>query len=55
MADIRFARIRSWHALRADGKTRCGRIATGPTSDTLPAGRSCETCLRLVARKADRG
>ena len=55
MTDIRFVKIRSWHALRADGRTRCGRVATGPTSENLPAGRSCESCLRIIGREADYG
>ncbi len=61
MADVTWVRIRSWHAAsglvsRAGGiKARCGRWVDpgNETSDTLPAGKSCETCLRLVARDND--
>lgn len=53
---ILWVRIRSWHALRDDnGHTLCGRqppIAP-EWSEMLPAGKSCETCLRIVARRAD--
>lgn len=55
--NIRWVRIASWHALRDDGKTLCGRSVNrtqaGNTLDELPSGRSCETCLRIVARRAD--
>ena len=57
---IVWVRIRSWHALRTfelAAPTLCGRRA-GPQADVsseLPAGKSCETCLRIVARKADTG
>lgn len=56
---IEWVRIRSWHAIRLtrsiEPRTLCGRKATGdaPLSDTLPADKSCETCLRIVARQAD--
>jgi hypothetical protein len=56
---MEWIRIRSWHAIRnwsrVPGRaiTLCGRAATGETSDTLPEGKSCENCLRIVARKAD--
>ena len=55
---IVWVRIISWHALRLDdlaGLTFCGRqpAAQAEVSNELPAGKSCETCLRLVARKAD--
>lgn len=55
-----FVFIRSWHTIRLsrDGRyvTLCGRLAhyaAHQTSDELPAGRSCESCLRIVARRAD--
>lgn len=49
-----WVRIRSWHAYVGGGRTLCGRtIWDGETSDTLPAEKSCETCLRLVARRVD--
>lgn len=54
---ILWAQIRSWHALGPDftGRTLCGRNASPDREvhDKLPAGKSCETCLRIVARKAD--
>jgi hypothetical protein len=51
-----WVRIKSWH-LVASGRTRCGRLYAipSPTVDDLPLGaKSCETCLRLVARDAER-
>ncbi len=51
--------IRSWHAVatptRVPGRSRtlCGRNAFGTPVDELPAGKSCESCLRIVARRAD--
>jgi len=54
----------SWHidmseldAGTYDRPTRCGLWADddAPTADDLPAGeRSCENCLRLAARDAER-
>jgi hypothetical protein len=58
MADTRWVKLRSWHAVstRWDGGvyTRCGRAAKGDIVDALPAEKSCETCLRIVMREADR-
>lgn len=54
-----YVRIRSWHVVKGSGgelvKTRCGRWADrdAETLDFLPAEKSCETCLRLVAREVD--
>jgi hypothetical protein len=54
-------KIRSWHALRLtrsiEPRSLCGRIGTRDAewSNTLPSEKSCETCLRIVARKADGG
>ena len=51
--------IRSWHAVktatRVPGRylTVCGRTAFSDPVDELPAGKSCESCLRIVARQAD--
>jgi len=63
VADIKWAMVRvagtpgrSWHALSPSElrRTRCGLDASlGPVVDTLPAGRSCESCLRIVSREAD--
>lgn len=57
MADTRWTKLRSWHAVTTtNGRltTRCGKPATGPIVDTLPAEKSCESCLRIVAREEDR-
>jgi hypothetical protein len=57
--DIVWVRIRSMHAILTPTRvpdryvTLCGRTASGDTNDDLGAGKSCETCLRIVARKAD--
>lgn len=54
-------KIRSWHALKLtrsiEPRAVCGKVGTGSSewSATLPAEKSCETCLRIVARKADGG
>lgn len=51
---LRYVQIRSWHVVRSLTpephvyRTMCGRIAVGSTVTTLPAEKSCETCLRLV-------
>lgn len=56
--NVVWVQIRSWHALRAfelSSPTLCGRRA-GPQAEIsteLPAGKSCETCLRIIARKVD--
>ncbi len=48
----------SWHAVRdwtrvpGRARTVCGRTVSGETSDALPAEKSCETCLRIVARRS---
>jgi len=48
--------IRSSHALvEGAAKSPCGRLVRGEVTDTMPAGRSCESCLRWVARRADKG
>lgn len=57
--NIVWFKLRSWHAFKGplDARAYCGRVG-GPyheTSNTLPAGKSCETCLRMVARFADKG
>jgi hypothetical protein len=58
--DVKWVKIRAWHAAYPDVRgvnghrlTRCGRIALGDLVDDLPAEKSCESCLRIVARKAD--
>lgn len=60
MAGSQWVKVRSWHAVEPtadpDGriKTRCGRWVTGEVVDDLPAEKSCESCLRIVARLQDR-
>mgnify|MGYP000173494885 CR=1 FL=1 len=56
-----WVRIRSWHilvptrALPFTGWTRCGRkVPTPEIRVDMPQGKSCETCLRLVARDGER-
>jgi hypothetical protein len=56
--DIQWIRIKSWHAARPKDYTAsayCGRSLEGHTevSDELPAGKSCEVCLRAVAHLVD--
>lgn len=59
-----WVRIRSWHAqvgyvaATREYLTRCGRYVAVPAelSETLSVlEKSCETCLRLVARDQDAG
>jgi len=57
--DVLWVKIESWHAIGPDTiveyRTLCG-IATPPdseTSDLLPADKSCENCLRILARAND--
>jgi len=56
--------MRSWHALQHESKsfeghedaahvTYCGREAKGEIVDVLPAGKSCENCLRITTRLQD--
>ena len=49
-----YTRIRSWHVLE-NGKTLCGRKVDvfAPVDTDLPAEKSCETCLRILARKRE--
>ncbi len=57
--NVSWVRIRSWHVVRLtrsiEYRTECGRTAPrkAETSDTLPAEKSCETCLRIIARRGD--
>ena len=49
--------IRSWHAVVPNRglswKSLCGRLQEGhPTAEQRGAGKSCEVCLRAVARMA---
>jgi hypothetical protein len=59
--DRTWFRIVSWHAasgLISRGSQRkllCGRWAApdAEQSDELPSGKSCESCLRAIARQDD--
>ena len=56
--DIQWVRIESWHAARPKDHADtayCGRSLEGHTeiSDELPNAKSCESCLRIVARLND--
>lgn len=57
--DVEWVKITSWHALRPydhfGPTTFCGRDAADAdeVKMTLPGGKSCETCLRIVARRQD--
>jgi hypothetical protein len=58
-----WVRIRSWHAVRSTRSivditwTLCGRQIGGATVvDDLPMdAKSCESCLRILARNAEAG
>ena len=56
---MRWVRIVSWHAVKNavavdTYRTMCGRTARLAASvEDLPAAKSCETCLRIVARLGD--
>jgi len=57
--DIQWVKIRSWHAIRPHDhfgpSTYCGRTPkdNAEVVDELPTAKSCETCLRIVARLQD--
>jgi len=58
--DVQWFRIRSWHAVKllSDrvGHTYalCGKQQSdAEIVDTLPSGKSCESCLRILARRVD--
>ena len=54
--DVKWVKIDSWHALASEVETKCGRavlVDENETRDALPAGKSCESCLRIVARETD--
>lgn len=56
--DIEWVRIVSAHIVLTPTrmfntyKTLCGRRASGDTYDTPPAGKSCESCLRIFAKRS---
>ena len=57
MTDRTWVRVISWHGIRIPSPiegvivTMCGRVAVGEISNTLPAGKTCESCLRIIARE----
>jgi hypothetical protein len=58
MTDIRWilptGYIRSWHIEDGANRGLCGRTFTSvELRDRLGQGRSCENCLRQLARKTD--
>ena len=54
-----WVKIKSWHAVRLtrsiEPRTYCGRSASrdAEISNDLPSEKSCESCLRILARKVD--
>ena len=61
--DVQWVQRVSWHAIRSQpdgglepGRSLCGLIwhDHAAQTDTLPVGKSCETCLRIVARRTDK-
>jgi hypothetical protein len=52
-----YAKIRSWHVVKTSEPpvTRCGRPfdSDSETITQLPDEKSCESCLRSVAREVD--
>jgi hypothetical protein len=60
MPDTQWFQIRSWHAVLTPTRVPntylavCGKRGKGPIVDALPLeDKSCENCLRLIARKTD--
>jgi len=56
--DTQWVKLRAWHALlpydHHGPATFCGRDAEGrEVRDELPAEKSCESCLRILARRQD--
>lgn len=56
---IDWVEIKSWHVVKLtrsiEARTLCGRAAKvgAEIKAELPAGRSCESCLRILARQID--
>lgn len=54
--EVFWYRLRSWHAATPSralvGRTFCGRTVRGDAqwSTDLPGGKSCESCLRILAK-----
>lgn len=55
--NVQWIRIVSWHIFRLtrsiEPRTQCGRTGRGAVMDTRPDGKTCETCLRWLARQVD--
>jgi hypothetical protein len=53
MMQVIWVKIRSWHAVENHAlKTLCGRQVQGEVqAAVLPGGKSCESCLRIIARQ----
>ncbi len=56
--DIQWVKLVSWHAARPKDHadtSYCGRQFPddAETSDSLPSGKSCESCARIVLRLTD--
>ena len=52
--EIKWVKLESWHVLAVD-KTLCGFAIddADEVRDELGAEKSCENCLRIMARKKD--
>ena len=57
---MKWFKIRSWHAYELTSrigtpKAYCGKwgLPNAQLVEDLPAGKSCESCLRIVARLKD--
>ena len=60
---MKWVQIVSWHGVRKPDEvkagtvnlvtTLCGREVRGTIYEDLPPGRSCESCLRIAARKVE--
>lgn len=56
MDEVWWGLIRSWHAFRVtraiEVRTYCGRVLPpgARTDQSMPTGKTCESCLRAVAR-----
>lgn len=63
--DVKWVKIKAWHGVNASEhrpdvgrdffiRTFCGRRPHAQSLlDTLPAEKSCESCLRIIARLSD--
>ncbi len=56
---MEWVKIVSWHGVRTATRvpgsyvTLCGRRAHNDPVNVLPEGKSCETCLRIYAKRED--